>query len=362
MGDQNGLETKLGRYRSFWNRTPVHRPLLGFDVGGFYPLQKYSSLQELGSGAELLPSMLDPADLLDAYEEAYESSTSIDDDFIRGASPISAVPWMEAMLGCRVRIAKDSIWAEERGATWDEMETIEISDDNPWLKAYLRLLEALAQRSAGRFPVSQPILRGVSDLLGSLRGHSQALIDCMESPGRVRRAVRRCADALIEAVRRHYAIVTPFHGGYSVEQYSLWSPKPIIRLQEDASSVYSPTLYRELIQPEDRRVAAAFPACLVHLHSASLFLLSHFLEIEGIDIVQINRDAVGVHLEDMMGSLRQVQNAGRLLLLRGDLDTEEIELIARELSPTGLMVQIVVQDPKETGAYTEVLTRCWTER
>jgi len=359
--DQTEMDSRIERYRLFWDRESVDRPLIGFDVGGFYPLQRFQALQQLGSGAELQPDMVDPSSFLDAYEQLYREGLAVGDRIIRGASPIPALPWMEAMLGCPVRIAKDSIWAEERAAGWEELEAAAVSDDNPWLRVYLDFLRALVRLSAGRYPVSQPILRGVSDLMGALRGHSQVLIDCIEFPERARPLARACADALIHVITRHLEAAEPFHGGYSIEQYSLWCPDRIVRLQEDASSVYSPTLYREIIKPEDRRVAAAFPLCLIHLHSSSLFLLDDFLDIDDIDVFQINRDAVGVHLQEMVPGLKKIQDAGRLLLLRADFQEEEIALVARELSPIGLMIQIVTHGPAEAVAFQDLLRRYWTD-
>jgi len=114
---------------------------------------------------------------------------------------------------------------------------------------------------------------GPSDLLGLLRGHTQAILDLVEQPERARALLERFGDVFIEITERLWATVPLWHGGYFDGMYQLWAPGPICRLQEDATGVYSPRLYRQFLQPVDRRIAQRFSHCFIHLHSTSMFLL-----------------------------------------------------------------------------------------
>jgi hypothetical protein len=217
------------------------------------------------------------------------------------------------------------------------------------LRKYLEFLEALVGCAEGKYPVGQPLLRGVTDLAGTLRGHTQALIDCVETPERFRDLSRRCTEAFIKVLQAHYRIIKPYHGGHFIEQFSLWAPDRIVRLQEDASAVYSPNLYRNLIQENDRLIAQAFPLSLIHLHSSSLFLLDSFLEIEEIDVFQINKDAVGMSFAEMLPYLKRVQEDKRCLLIRGILTENDLKLVKENLSPAGLLLQVVADNAAEAG-------------
>jgi len=170
---------------------------------------------------------------------------------------------MEAMLGCPVEISGESIWGRERDADWDELDDLKLDDDNSWLQKYLEFLAALVETAGGEYPVSQPILRGVTDLLGALRGNSQALIDTMETPDIVKKVAGVCADAIIKVTQKQYDIIQPFHGGFLIEQFGMWAPDKLVRLQEDVSAVYSPDAYCGLIQEYDRAIAGVFPYCLI---------------------------------------------------------------------------------------------------
>ncbi len=138
-----------------------------------------------------------------------------------------------------------------------------------------------------------------------------------------------------------------YHGGYFDAQYSLWAPAPIVRMQEDATANYSPSLYRRLAQPVDRMIARRYECCFIHLHSTSMFLLDDFLEIEEIRCFEVNRDALGPGLADMIPYFRRVQRAGRPLLIKGSFTPDELKLVADRLEPRGLFLNVMAATMNE---------------
>jgi hypothetical protein len=141
-----------------------------------------------------------------------------------------------------------------------------------------------------------------------------------------------------------------FHGGYFDAQYSLWAPGPIVRMQEDATAFYSPAYYRKFVQPVDRKLAAHFANSFMHLHSTSMFLLDAFLECEEIQCFEVNHDALGPPVCEMVGHFRKIQRAARPLLIRGSFEPDEMRLLMDSLDPRGLFLNIMVGDRKEAEA------------
>ena len=137
--------------------------------------------------------------------------------------------------------------------------------------------------------------------------------------------------------------------------YQLWSPGPIIRIQEDASSLYSPALYRKFLQPLDRHLARRFASAFIHLHSTSMFLLEAFLEIEELRCFEINNDAIGPPIAAMLPYFRMVQAARRSLLIRGTFTPDDIRLLMDSLDPRGLYLLILVKDPGEADRLRPLL-------
>jgi hypothetical protein len=237
MPVKKSLEEKVSSYKLFWNRENTERPIIGFDVGGYFPLQSFTSLRGLKPGDELVPELIKPEKCLEDYERIQATSASVTDDFIRGVSPLTALPWMEAMLGCTAKLAEESIWAVERRASLEELEKVCVKDD--------------------------------------------------------------------------------------------------------------------------RLIASSFPLSVVHLHSSSLFLLTHFLEIEEIDVFQVNRDVGGMDLKEMLPYLHKIQESKRCLIVRGTLTQRDLRLIKESLRSEGLLIQIVVNGCEEAEELQDVIGKLW---
>lgn len=351
------IEQKLHRFQDFWNNKPVSSPLIGFDVGGWFPFQRFSALKELPEDGYLDPDSLDPLKCLQDYKQYLSRLLELPDDLMKGIAPIPAVPWMEGMLGCKIKRKGDSLWAEESKLDYSKLQTFDTFSNSPWYRVYLRFVETLAKAWNGEYPVGLPILRGVSDLLGALRGHTEAILDAVENPNRVKHTARKLARVIIQVTRAHHRCAGMFQGGYTIEQYGIWAPGPLVRMQEDASALYSPELFRTCILPADRIIAQAFPYSLIHLHGSSLFLLEEFLSVKEIGVFQVNRDVGEMDLKEMKPFLAQIQNRGRRLLLRGTFTEQDYQWIRQHLSPVGLVVQTVVNSLEQAQELIQAASR-----
>jgi len=179
---------KIDRYRAFWNRDPVDRPLVGFSFVGWYPLEYFSACRSWKVNDHISAEMLRPDDWLDDYERLLREGEEVDDDMIRGACPIQvAFPcFIPAMLGCPVRVLPDNVMGEELQLSWDDALARRFDPDNPWFCKYVEFAEALVRRAGGRYPVSHGAELGPTDLHALLRGHSDLAAvprfarDCLE--------------------------------------------------------------------------------------------------------------------------------------------------------------------------------------
>ncbi len=330
----------------------MERPLIGFSLGGWFPLQSYTALGRF-RGKGIAAEELVPEDYLADYDRLVASWNGVEDDIIRAVAPLPPFPWLEAMLGARVQVGNEAIWALEGGFEYGDLDKQDLSSGNLWRRKYLEFVAALKDHYGDRCPVGQPILRGVSDMIAALRGASQMVFDLYDTPEPFQRLAQRCTDLLIALVEEQQKITGAFAGGYEVEQLALWAPDRIIRMQEDGSAFFSPALYVQHLQDEDARQASAFPYSVIHLHSSSLFLLDRILDVEPLKCIQINKDVGGAEVPKMLPFLRMVQDRGKRLLIRGKLDHDDLNLLRRELTPKGLYLQIVVEGSAETHGFRE---------
>jgi len=288
-----------------------------------------------------------PRGILDDYDRLTAPFEEIEDDVIHSVAPFPAFPWLEAMLGIPAQVGNESVWAKEGGFDYRDTGKLNLSKDNPWRKKYLEFVSALQDRYGDRYPVGQPILRGTSDMVAALRGSQQMIFDLYDHPQEFQTLARACTDFFIDLVQDQLAITKPFQGGYEVEQFTLWAPQRIVRMQEDASALFSPDLYVKYLQEEDRRIASAFPYDVIHLHSSSLHLLDRFVDIEPQKCIEINKDQGGWGVPRMLPLFKMVQSRGKKLIVRGKLDLADLESLRKGLSPRGLYLQIVIDQPGE---------------
>ncbi len=339
---------KIARYRDFWSLADVKRPLVGFTFVGWFPFGEFSACQNWGSARYLTPEMIDPEAFMEDHLRMLREGEVVDDDLLRGAGPTQvAVPFLPGAVGCKVRILTDNVMGEEQNLSWEEAFQVRLDLCHPWFRKYVEFGQALVARSNGLFPVSHTADLGPTDLHAVLRGHSQSILDLTDEPERSAELIAQLGDLFCEFTQEYWKTIPLFHGGYYDGQYSLWSPGPIIRMQEDATAVYSPQLYRKLVQPVDRKLAGRFASSFIHLHSTSMFLLDAILEIEEIRCFEINNDASGPPLKDMVGHFQKVQKASRPLLVRGSLSPESLKLLLDTLEPRGLFLNIMVNSMKE---------------
>ena len=339
---------KIARYRAFWNRDDVARPLAGFTRIGWFPLEEFQAAKAWGPANYLTPAMIDPAAFIDDHIRMLREGEVLDDDLIRGASPaLVAIPWLAGIVGCPLRILPENVLGEECRRGWDEVLAIRLDREGAWFRKYVEFADLLVRTADGRFPVSPSPEIGPTDLHAVLRGHTESVLDLTDEPERSSGLLARLGCVFAEFFEEFWKGLPPFHGGYYDAQYSLWSPGPIIRMQEDATAVYSPALYRRFAQPVDRMIAERFASSFIHLHSTSMFLLDAFLEIDEIQCFEINNDAAGPPLARLIPFLQRVQAAGKPLLIRGAFQPEEMRMLMGSLEPRGLFLNIMIGSLKE---------------
>lgn len=181
-------------------------------------------------------------------------------------------------------------------------------------------------------------------------------MDLLDEPVKATELLLKLADIFIEITEEAWKHIPLFHGGYFDGMYQLWAPGTIIvRLQEDASGLYSPDLYRQFLQPVDWKITAHFSNSFIHLHSISMFLLEAFREVEEIRCFEINNDDGGPPIKKMIPYFQMVQKAEHPLLIRGCFSPDDIRLLMNSLEPRGLFLYILVKDMKEVKDLKTIL-------
>ena len=134
------------------------------------------------------------------------------------------------------------------------------------------------------------------------------------------------------------------------EIYDLWCPGVNIWYQDDLNALLSPEIYDEIVCPVHRIIPKGYEYSLFHLHPASFFILDSLLTIEGLKVVQINKDEGGPPIDEMIPVFRKVREKKNLAIW-GSLSPEEVNCITERLPPEGIYVMIAVATAEECNAF-----------
>jgi len=264
---------------------------------------------------------------------------------------------MEAMLGCSVHGAEVSFVTGKVYSEIKDLPEPAIDEDNPWYKKYMEFLVKLTEFSAGRFPVGQPIMRGVTDIVGALAGQQEMALALVTEPDLIKKLFMDSARSLVKVIADQYKIVKPFHGGYAAGFYHLWAPGPIIWYQEDLSALMSPHHFDEYLRQTSTSICEGYKYTFVHLHPSSFFHLDKILTLECLRAVQINKEEIGVpSISDMLPQFEKVFNAGKALILFGNLDESDIKILRDRFPMARLFLNIVTPDIDSALKLNEYIT------
>lgn len=334
------------RHMAFWSLEESARPLVGFTVGAgsdSWSYWKYNNAaKELYKNQVVTPANLSPQNFVDGQLEYLEESARINDDVCRSAMPLASIPWMEAILGCPVISSGEHLTIEPLSNDAESIDLHSLDIHNEWIKKYMEFMDVYSTGFGEKYPVGQSIIRGISDLGNALIGIENASIGLLASPESMHKLFDKVTGSLIEFFKLQQKFLPQFRDGYVIGQYEIWAPEYPVRIQEDAAVFYSPELFDEFLKERVAEIAGISNYTLIHLHSPAMTLIDNFLEINQIDAFQVTKDPGSVTLSEMISALVKIQEKGRPLIVKGELNEEDIKLLKSNLSPSGLCIQPVV--------------------
>jgi hypothetical protein len=215
----------------------------------------------------------------------------------------------------------------------------------------LELMRALVRHSRGRYGVAPTLMRGPADILSAMRGAAQFPLDLVDDPDAVVSALERCARIWTDVGRAQLELIPESDEGYVAGDAALrfWAPGKPVWLQEDAMSLMSPGLYRELLLPIDRRLAGEFPCTAYHLHGSALWAIDDVVQLPGVDVVELNLEAAACDVEGTFAGWKRIQAAKPLVIWRmyGEDFRPWLARVLREIPWNGLSIQVSVANAEE---------------
>lgn len=303
----------------------------------------------------LIRHLSEPETAIDEFEEFCDNTHFVGESFPNlwlnlGPGIIAAY------LGASVTIGEDTVWFETP-KDWQELQNLKFDPENEWWKLTQRLALTIGERSKGRFIAGMPDLGGITDVLASLRGTENLLLDLIEHPEEVKRASALILDLWFRFYDDLHRIIQG-SGGDCSAWMGLWSPGKWYPLQCDFSAMIGPDMFREFALPYLGAQCQRLDNSIYHLDGEGelphLDMLLSISELDGIQWVP-GAGNYPVDSPEWFPLYRRIQSSGKNLVLL-EVSKENVEKLVKELSPKGLLIATTCSSQKEAEELMERMT------
>jgi len=190
---------------------------------------------------------------------------------------------LAAILGASLEGRDDTIWIREE-AGFDG--NIRLDKNNRWYRLHLDLLKACKEKAKGNYMVGCPDLVEGLDVLASLKGSDNVLIDMICEPDKTMEQLQAINDAYFKVFDDIYDIINE-DGEMAFCYFSIWGPAKVSKLQCDISVMISEDDFRTFAFPFLQEQCNRLDYTLYHLDGVDAIRhLDAVLELENLNAVQ----------------------------------------------------------------------------
>lgn len=350
MWKSNFEETKQ-HYINWWNQRGI-------------VLTMWEHLQKSGEPYELVPEPARTNDLqkywFDPYFRAerlhYEMSrNSYKADILAVANTQLGPGSLAAILGSELEGRDDTIWIHP-DPKFDGV--IRFDENNRWWQLHLDLLNACKLKSDGKYMVGCPDLVEGLDVLASLKGSDNALIDLMLEPEKTMEQLREVNKIYFEVLDRIYDIIQ-VNGEMAWCYFSLWAPGKVAKLQVDLSIMISEDDFRTFCVPFLKEQCERIPYTLYHLDGVDAIRhLDALLEIKELNAIQWTPGYGQPQGGDPQwyDLYCKILDAGKSVMINW-VKSEELEPLIQAMGNDGLHINVDFKNEEEIDQALEIVNR-----
>lgn len=259
---------------------------------------------------------------------------------------------MSAYLTDYLSFNGSSVWFEVPvPLEWKEILNLRFDPDNKWWQLTKRLAESLTKSAKGKFIVGMPDLGGITDILASLRGTQNLLVDLIDHPREVKDASSLLVELWLRYYREIYEIMQEGADGGSSAWMGIWAPGKWYPIQCDFSAMISSEMFEEFVLPYLREQCRYLDYTIYHWDGpGQIPHLEHLLGISKLNGIQWVPGAGSPDVDSTrwFPLYKRIQQAGKNLVLP-DVCKENVRKLVSGLSPTGLIMNTSCDSEEEAS-------------
>ncbi|MBN1837919.1 MAG: hypothetical protein JW820_18825 [Spirochaetales bacterium] len=353
------LRRALERNEAFWEGSLDRGPLLWVTAPDMVP-SPVPQPEEPGVEAEM---WTDVEYVMTAAE--YDLSRTY---YAGDALPVYN-PWLgpdqvAAWLGAEILLKPKEFtsWVTPFVDDWARRPTLRIDPENRWWKLYLEILRASVEAGRGKWVTGYPDLHTGIDGLSAIRGPERLLVDLLECPEQVERAMGRMTELFEFVVDTVSELVLP--SGQGTSNWTMgWSARRFLCIgQNDFTCMISPEMFDRFCLQDIVETTNYVDRSLYHLDGpGAIRHLPRILEIESLDCVQWIHGSGQPPASHWLELLKGIQDAGKSVQVyygptHGDEADmgEELRILCRELDRDRLFFWATVGSIEEADRLVRI--------
>ena len=262
-------------------------------------------------------------------------------------------------LGSEPGFQPDTVWYEPRPDDPSEWGELRFDPQNRWWKVQRNIVEESVKIGRGDYYTGMPDLIENLDILASLRGNQELLIDLLTEPDWVKQKLGEINKAWLAAHEDLYQLLRFSDGSSCYHPFFLWGPGRTIKIQCDFSAMIGPDQFAEFVAPYLREQCQYARHSLFHLDGPSCIRhLDLLLDIPELTAISWIPGAGQPHAGDPVwyDLYRRILDAGKSV--QACLVPPEATLdLLNDVGSKGVYVMTTTSDEKEYLSLWESLRR-----
>ena len=323
---------------AWWNHE-LDRPMVVPDVYDFRGKAFVPQIEGWDITREIF--LVDP--VLDFYQGILEEITYYGDSWPRWW-PNFGAGIIAGFQGASIGVDENTVWFEyPKKLPLDDI-AIQYKPENFWWRWVKSVTQAATKRWGNQITVAFTDLGGNADILASLRGTQNLLMDLYDHPDVVDCLVAEITQLWLRYYDELYDIMQENQDGTSAWA-PLWSPGRHYMLQSDFAYMISPPMFERFVLPDIEKICNQLDYAFYHLDGkGQIPHLDMLLSIQNLKGIQWIPGDGAPPPEEWLPLLKRIRDAGKLCQLY--VTAEGALKIAREIGGKGFtfMIDLVPEE------------------
>jgi hypothetical protein len=351
---KNDWEKAKERFNAWWKNDIIDRAIIQVTA----PIDP-GQTEIIFTEWDLVHNLDNPDKVIDSFEKycqnVYFGGESMPNLWLNYGPGI-----VSGYIGAVPKVREDTVWFETP-KDWDTIfKEVEFDAENEWWKTTKFHASRIFERSKNKYFAGNSDLGGNLDILASLRGTEELLIDLFDCPENVKKILKKINQLWLRYFNELNDLLSAKTEGTS-NWMSLWCEKVWYPLQCDFSAMISPKLFEEFVAPYLAEQCQWLDNSIYHWDGpGEIPHLDILLDIPDLHGIQWTSGAgnPGVGSEKWFPLYKRIQAKNKLLVLH-DMDLNDIENVYKNLSPKGLLISARCKSKEEADELLKKVEK-WT--